>query len=658
MLRLPTNSNLASQKTLTKVGLSFLLLLSGTVIYLPGLPGPFIFDDVYNIVNNHYVHLHSIDFDSLVTAAFSTDTGPLKRPVSMLSFALNHYAAGGIDDPFTFKATNVAVHALNGLLVYWLCCLIFARLLAPNSCKNTRLADTRTIHLAASATALLWVVHPIQLTSVLYVVQRMTSLSATFMLLGLIGYLTGRTRIARGERGGLIFMALGTVFGSVLSSLSKETGILLPVFVLLLEATLFRTTTPWSKWSALTINHRRLITVGLAIATLTIAILAVDYAAHGYAQRSFTMTERILTEARVLWMYLSLIIAPGLDRLGLNHDDILISSSLLHPWTTLPSLIGLIVLICMGFFFKNRRPLLALGMLWFFVGHALESTIFSLEIAHEHRNYLPSLGIMLIGTNVIWTMTEQHRRWQPWLILPIVALVLGGVTTLRSGQWSDLYTLATYEVLHHPDSPRAHSYLGQALAQQREYDGAANAYRRAAKLDPTEPAHLMILIQFPPSTGLFPTSDEREEIVRRLAAKRITPSAMLVLHNLNDCVLHQCAHVQTTLEEWARALLKADIPGQDNSLYSHLLGRSLAGQKRLTEALDAFKQSYALDPRYLHPRIDTVKLLLSEGRLREAEHEMSALVSANANSRFRRDRDVAMLAEIFDDLRRRELLPD
>jgi tetratricopeptide (TPR) repeat protein len=653
----PTGTNPVREHLLIKVSFALLLLLiAGSLIYLPGLSGPFLIDDAQNIVYNHYVHISNLHLDSLVNAAFSSGAGPLQRPISMLSFAFNYYLIGGIDNPTTFKATNIAIHAVNGLLVYWLCYLIFYRQATIDErSQTTRPENPRALHLTAAAAALLWVVHPIQLTSVLYVVQRMTSLAAMFTFLGLIGYMTGRMRIQNGERFGFLLILSGIIVGTTFASFSKETGILLPVFVLLIEATLFGTAAPWSHWRHLTVGHRRILAAILVVLTLVALVGVIDYASHGYSARPFTMWERALTEARVLWMYLSLIVAPGLDRFGLNHDDIIVSTSLLHPWTTLPALTGIVVLFGTALLRRKPQPLLALGILWFFVGHSLESTVFPLELAFEHRNYLPSLGIVLAGIYLFRTVAT-HDRWQPWLAIPAIALLFGGVTVVRSSEWSSLYDFATYEADHHPNSPRSQAYLGQALLHLHQYEGAAAALRRAAELSPSEPGYLMALIEIPPDTGLSPTADEQAETIRRLVAKRITISGMLALQGLSRCILDKCAYAQAPVERWTKALLAADFPQQDNSFYYHLLGRALAGQGRNTEALEAFVRSYTLDPKYLHPRIDAVKLLLAEGHLREAEKEMSELIDANKINRFPQDREVTSLSAIFDDLRERKLI--
>jgi len=639
-----------------KSSLALLLILVGSLIYLPGLSGPFLFDDMQNIVNNHFVHISRFNPEELFTAAFSTSTGPLKRPIAMLSFALNYYANGGVDDPLLFKATNIAIHAVNGLLVYWLCYLIFLRLSTASTAIRDSDFNKRLLHVAAASTALLWVVHPIQLTSVLYVVQRMTSLSATFMLLGLIGYMVGRLRIERQELRGTALAITSVVVGCTLASFTKETGFLLPLYALTLEATLFRTSKPWSRWKELSLRNRRLISAMLLLMGLISLVLVTAYAFQNYGQRPFTPLQRVLTETRVLWFYLFLMVVPDLSRFGLNHDDVVISTSLAHPWTTLPATIGLVALFLVGVFLRKRQPLFALGILWFFIGHSLESTVFALEIAHEHRNYLPSLGIVLAGVQFVRVIAGRHASWRPWLAALAISTLFAAITVIRSSEWSDLYSFAAYEADHHPRSPRAQAYLGQALMQLGRFEDGGAAYRRAAELDPSEASYLMVLVQIPPFTEPAPTPSEQQETLRRLVAKKITPGAMLVLHTVNACILQRCAFANVTAEKWARALLAADIPGQDDSFYYHLLGRSLASQGRTPEALEALVRSYTLDPKYLYPRIDAVKLLLNDGQLRKAEKEMSGLVAANKRNRFSQDQEVANLSAVFDDLRRRNLL--
>ena len=152
--------------------------------YLPGLRGPFVFDDYPNILNNPPVALTELTPQALRAAALSNTSGPLGRPLAALSFALDHYRAGGFY-PLAFKLTNLAIHLLNVLLVYALAGRLARRLGAGEMAPAVALFC-----------ALLWGLHPLQLTSVLYVVQRMTSLAATFTLAAMLCWLQARERWA------------------------------------------------------------------------------------------------------------------------------------------------------------------------------------------------------------------------------------------------------------------------------------------------------------------------------------------------------------------------------------------------------------------------------------------------------------------------------
>ncbi|MBX9607896.1 MAG: hypothetical protein K2Y51_16845, partial [Gammaproteobacteria bacterium] len=203
---------------LTLLALAALAVL----VYLPGLPGDFAFDDYHAIVNNAALDLPRLDVDALLDAALSAQyTGPLSRPLAMLSFAANRTLFG--PDALSFKLVNIAVHGLNAVLVY----LVLARLLpalAPRAPAGLPLA------LAA-----LWAAHPLNLTAVLYVVQRMTSLSATFVLLTLWLYLGARQRQCAGQAPPWVAWLAVAAAGTA-AVLVKETALCLPLWFLLLEA--------------------------------------------------------------------------------------------------------------------------------------------------------------------------------------------------------------------------------------------------------------------------------------------------------------------------------------------------------------------------------------------------------------------------------------
>ncbi|MGC2165752.1 MAG: hypothetical protein WA632_07040, partial [Gallionella sp.] len=203
------------------------------LVYLPGLHGAFVFDDTANIIRNAQVEISHLDIASLKSAAASGRSGPLLRPLSMMSFALNYHATGM--DPYYFKLTNLAIHLCNGMGIFVLSWLLL-NFYGKRFGHAIAAAYVPWIALTVSAA---WLLHPLNLTSVLYVVQRMTSLSALFTIWGLVLFLWGRIRLYAGTSGWALILVSLVLF-TPLAAFSKETGLLLPLFMLVAEVTLFR----------------------------------------------------------------------------------------------------------------------------------------------------------------------------------------------------------------------------------------------------------------------------------------------------------------------------------------------------------------------------------------------------------------------------------
>lgn len=609
-----------------------LLLALSTLLYLPGISGPFIFDDTSNLLDNSYIKILSLDSNSLYHAAFSLESGPLQRPIAMLSFALNYYFAGGFANSTPFKVTNLAIHAINGLLVFWLMRMVFTRL-AFLAGRNPISREDEVPHITwiAFLVALLWLIHPIQISGVLYVVQRMTELAALFTLAGLAAYLKGRTCLLAGKakQGGALIVASLGLFGP-LGVYSKEIALLLPVFMLTIEFVLFSSEAPWNRWQRLTPVQRWILISGLILLAIIGLVWVIQYALPGYAIRRFDMMERMLTEGRVLFVYLSLILLPQIDRFGNQHDDIAISISLLQPWTTLPALLGHAVLLTVVILARKRHPFLSLGLLWFYVGHLLESTLFALEIAHEHRNYLPSLGIMLIIVGGVHHLANRLQKPRLIWLLPAIAVLFSAVTVLRASQWGDKNEFYRYEAQHHPNSARTQAAYARSLLLQRRDNLAINALRRAAEIDPLESGYLIQLALLQARQGKPPSHTEQKEILSRLhSPKSLTTTTILEIQNITGCLATSCRALRAPTEQWLRAILERKTLGGDISFYHYLLGLALTSQGKLNEAIHEFHQSHELDPGYLHPLFAMAAIYVQLGVIRGAEDVLAKLTEVN-----------------------------
>lgn len=462
-----------------------LVALAVTVgIYWPGLAGSFFFDDIPNIVANESIRITNLD--SLSASISGTEAGPLGRPVSVLSFALTHYFFGL--DPFAFKAVNVATHAGNGLLVAY---FVFQIL---SSFRGGKEPPSEANAWLASWVAAVWVVHPINAVPVLLAVQRMTLLAGTFCLMALIAHFkafAGGT--VNSKRWG--WFALSWLVFWPLAILSKETGLLFPVFVFL--ATVFQPkrsvvhTVP-KKW-AVALLVVMLLIIGISMGSY----LGWTWLSRAYGMRSFTLDERLMTEARVLWVYASQIIGPDYTWFSLYHDDLPISKGLVHPSTTAVAIGTLVLVLASVVFYRNHVPIVCFGVAWFIGGHSLESSFLPLELVHEYRNYIPSIGLILA---VGWSgmMAIRHFKLDRSILIKVMAplflfIVCAVITWTRSAQLGEPLIGLQIEADRHPQSARANHAAAASLIDAHYGDkqdplGAQSILyylNQASKVDPT-----------------------------------------------------------------------------------------------------------------------------------------------------------------------------
>lgn len=432
------------------------LLVATILIYWPGIHGGFLLDDFGNIVQNSALHIHSLKLSDLMAAAFSSGSGPLDRPVSMLSFALNEYFFGPAPD--SMKATNIFIHALNGILVYAVTALIltgYQRHFRPGLSRGLVLGTALAITAG-------WLLLPINLTSVLYVVQRMTSLSGTFVLGGIAIYLWGRLRMLD-SRSGLWMLVTAMILGGV-GVLAKEIGAMLPVYTLVIEWTLF------GFLRADGTRDKRLYVFYLFALVLPGALglywlwPGIE-ASFVHSGRLFTMGERLITEPRIVLLYMVWSLAPNLNSLSLYHDDFPFSTSLLHPPTTWLAILAIAALLALAVWQRKKRPLLSLGLLWFFGGQLMTATIFNLELVFEHRNYLPDFGLLLavFSLTLLETPVERLALARRTLVIGLIVLY-AAILEIRVQQWSNPLRYAIVTAAEHPDSPRATYDLGRLYA--------------------------------------------------------------------------------------------------------------------------------------------------------------------------------------------------
>jgi hypothetical protein len=431
---------------------AILLLLAGAAVYWPGLGGGFAFDDFPNIVFNKSLHVRTLAWRELIVASLSSHAGELQRPLAMLTFAVQHYFTGLA--PWPLKLVNVGIHLFNSLIVLGLLRTLL-------SCVSTPHEQQRS-GTAMLATAL-WTLMPINLMAVLLIVQRMESLSHTFVFAGLWLYVSGRHRQQHGLPGWARVLA-GLLPFTLLGALCKESAVLLPLYAFCIELFVL-------KFRSAHENRDRRLVLLFLVALWIPALLAVAWLLPramepgAYARRSFTLAQRLLTEPQVLLDYFRWTILPNLGELGLYHDDYPVSRGLLAPPRTLAGFAFLAILAGAIVVAFRTRPLTSLGLSWFITAQVLTASFIPLELVFEHRNYFASLGLSLALADILVLAPNNRQRRAAGLMLATLLLLFYGTTTFfRASEWRNPLIFAVSEAAKHPNSPRATYALGQSLS--------------------------------------------------------------------------------------------------------------------------------------------------------------------------------------------------
>ena len=423
-----------------------LLPFVAILFFLPALTGPLLLDDT--------IHLDPIqnwlsNRDGTYDLIFGNQSGPFGRPVSIITFLLNAMTTG--NQVWPMKLTNLILHLITGLVLSKLFYRLFKR--DANLQQHAKIASI----IAAS----LWLLLPQHISTVFYVIQRMMILATLFAVMACWLYVVARERIENNSGHGLLLLS-GVAALMLLSVLSKENGLLAPFYCLLIECVYFRPADDKPR--------PKIIAWGFRLGVIYPGLFAAAFLAFhpgfvldGYIDREFSMPERVMTQIPVLADYFASSFFPMVRSAGVFNDDF----PIVHALTTREVLL---LLAAFGLIFAAIRlcknyPAFSSGIGLFFIGHLLESSIFSLEIYFVHRNYLPSMGLMLAISGLTAGLAKKHpspanafKRALPFALF-VLFTCYGFSTYQRARLWSNNESLMTNALTHHPASSRLRSEL-------------------------------------------------------------------------------------------------------------------------------------------------------------------------------------------------------
>ncbi|MEA3486263.1 MAG: tetratricopeptide repeat protein [Thermodesulfobacteriota bacterium] len=429
------------------------------------------FDDKPNIVENRHIFLKTLDWPDIKKTFYAPRKDSISRPLSYLSFALNYY----FDElnVFGYHLVNFIIHYLSSVFLFL---FIYNTLRLPAVRERYGPAS----YAIALMATFFWATSPVQVTAVTYIVQRMASMGGLFYITAMYFYLKGRT--TNKPRKCVLFWGL-CIFSAMSGFVTKENVAMLPVSIWLYDLLLIQGATREN------IRKNLKLVIPVVLLVLCIGLFYTDISSllTGYKNRPFTLIERLLTEPRIIIFYITLLLYPISSRLTLIHD-IEISSSFLTPWSTLPAIAVIIILIALAVYIARKRPLISFCILFFFLNHVIESSFLPLELIYEHRNYIPSMFFfvpivifMLYGINYF-----SYKKTIQFTMVAVFTFLLaaqGHTVFVRNTVFKHPLLLWSDNVEKAPAFSRPYNNLGAAYWNLGFYDEAYEAYSRALALN-------------------------------------------------------------------------------------------------------------------------------------------------------------------------------
>jgi tetratricopeptide (TPR) repeat protein len=449
--------------------LIFLMTIT-LIVYWPGLAGPFLFDDFPNIEPLGYFG-GVTDSQSALRFVFGNNSGPTGRPVAMATFLLDD--SGWPSPAFGFKYTNLMFHLLCGMAIG----LVIFRLLRNELGYGSGVA-------AAIALAVLglWLMHPINVSTVLYVVQRMAILSAFFSLFSVYFYFVFREAFFNKRTATQYIALMLSILFLLLGVFSKENALLVPVFLLFLEVYFFKK--PVSEPLRKLVLSR---TIPLGIMVIVGLYLSSGWWGGGYQSRDFVVWERVLFQFPIVGDYILKIIAPVSSAFNLfngDYADIQVGS--FGYVDALRSFVSLFLLALLCVSLRKRWLVVAFGLSWFFIFHAIESSIWPLEPYFEHRNYLPGIGLILVFVVAVKESSAYLFKGQASASIALMSVFfyLVFVTFFLNLTWADSDNLYLKWEMDEPSSARAKVAYAKSVENKGFPENALEGIDRAILLEP------------------------------------------------------------------------------------------------------------------------------------------------------------------------------
>lgn len=434
-----------------------LIFILASVLYGHSLNSPLVYDDTSLLEGN--VHIKSLSsipyfFKHNFWAPFYDKVISGKgykliyRPITNTSFALNFFFSR--DNSFDYRVVNLFLHSLNALLVYL---FLF------------RFFKERMLGLFAS---IFFLIHPLNVESVVLITGRAGLLSTAFLLFGLIFYSESQKVEIDIERS---YLYIGSCLFFILALLSKETAIVLPLILILYD--FFKKGLRLKTFLWIFYDYLAFWIIIFFYIFLRFLVLGNFLSGSSYIENSPLIT--FYTMLKTLFIYIKRLFVP-------------IDLSLIYPDPTsrsifeIPVIASLLLLISIAIFFilsYKKEPLICFALGWFFISLLPVSNIVPAGAAMADRwLYTPLIGFSIFLGEIV----KKIKRFRQVAFCSLI-LFYSFLTFYRGLDWQDPVRLWSKATEVYPSEFRSLVNLGAALEQKGLLNDAEKVYKKALDLE-------------------------------------------------------------------------------------------------------------------------------------------------------------------------------
>ena len=551
-----------------------LLILATLWVWWPVTSLEFVnWDDVTYLTSNSAVQSFNL------SALFQEYYAGNYHPLTMLSLALEHKLAGL--NPASFHRTNLFLHCLNGVLVFFLF-------------KSLSLSSIQAFILS-----LIFSLHPLRVESVAWVAERKDVLYASFWLASALAWFTYR------KTQSLLWFSLA-LLAFILSCLSKAMAVTLLPFLVFIE---------WFSQKKFDFKHF-VPFIPMALIGLATGVLALF--AQGSAlglQGNYSLLERVVLVNYGFWFYpIKTLIPIPLSAFYPYPEQIPVF------WYLLVALS--IALIWVLYRYANQRVLLGVLLYGVVLLPVAQVVPVGQALVADRYSYLPFIGLLLLLSALLQEILRKFSLRENQLLLAMIPLciVLAWACRDRIQVWQNSITLYQDVLLQYPSYSTGYVNYGNALRDKGDWQKAEQAYwlgvysdpkndlpwnnlgilasfrkqperavyfySRAAELKPGFPIN-----QYNIATVWFNQGKPAQALPAVEEALKIDPNYGEALH-LRGVLLQQLQRY----DESIASLLQAMKQKPEEIQILNDLGTTYFYAQKIGEAEAAFQKSIALDP--------------------------------------------------------------